>query len=68
MIISKVHRPKETIMVPKPGASVTEAIDFCTMFPASNMIIWSYTTVLGWSLVWPSISLILMCCEDHGII
>lgn len=31
-------------MVPKPGASVTQAIDFHTMFPASNMIIWSYTS------------------------
>ena len=42
MIISKVHRPKETIMVPKLGASVTQAIDFCTMLPLSNLIIWSY--------------------------
>lgn len=42
MIISKVHRPKETIMVPKLGALVTQAIDFCTMLPLSNLIIWSY--------------------------
>lgn len=53
MIFSKIHRPKETIMVPKLGASVTQAIDFCTMLPLPNLIMCSYISGvrLGLSLV-----------------
>lgn len=42
MIISKVHRPKETIMVPNWGPQQHRLIDFCTMLPLSNLIIQSY--------------------------